>query len=58
MKNAKVHKDVRWSNIDKYSSSKSGSVVLVVFDLHHVVDYNVDAHSDWIDTAMKSLYNV
>jgi hypothetical protein len=57
MENGKVHKDVRWRNIGKYRS-KSGSVVLVVFDLHDVVDYNVDAHDDWIETTMKSLYNV
>ncbi len=56
MGNGKVHKDVRWRNIGKYRS-KSGSVVLVLFDLHDVVDYNVDAHSDWIKTAVKSLYN-
>jgi hypothetical protein len=56
MRNGKVHKDVRWRNIGKYRS-KSGSVVLVLFDLHDVVDYNVDAHSDWIETAVKSLYN-
>jgi hypothetical protein len=57
MGNGKVHKDVRWRNIGKYRS-KSGSVVLVLFDLHDVVDYNVDAHGDWIETAVKSLYNV
>jgi hypothetical protein len=57
MKNGKVHKDVRWSNIGKYRN-KSGIVELVVFDLHDVVDYNVDAHGDWIETAVKSLYNV
>ena len=57
MGNRKVHKDVRWRNIGKYRS-KSGSVVLVVFDLHDVVDYDVDAHGDWIENAVKSLYNV
>ncbi len=57
MQNGKVHKDVRWRNIGKYRS-KDGSVVLVVFDLHDVVDYNVDAHGDWIETAVTSLYNV
>jgi len=56
MENGKVHKDVRWCNIGKYR--KSDSVVLVVFDLHDVVDYNVDAHNDWIETTLKSLYNV
>jgi hypothetical protein len=40
------------------SANKSGSVVLVVFDLHDVVDYNVDAHDDWIETAVRSLYDV
>ena len=57
LKNGKVHKDVRWRNIGKYMS-KSGSVTLVVFDLHGVVNYNVDAHGDWIETAVKSLYDV
>lgn len=57
MENGKVHRDVRWCNIGKYRS-KSGNVVLVVYDLHDVVDYNVDAHGDWIEAAMKSLYDV
>ena len=56
MGRGKVHRDVRWCNIGKYRSS-SGSVVLVVFDLHDVVDYNVDAHGDWIGAAMKSLFD-
>lgn len=56
MKNGKVHKDVRWRNIGKYRS-KDGSIVLVVFDLHDVVNYNVDAHGDWIENALKSLYD-
>jgi hypothetical protein len=43
-------------NVGKYRS-KTGSVELVLFDLHDVVDYNVDAHSDWIETAVKSLHN-
>lgn len=57
MANRKVHKDVRWRNIGKYRS-KDGNVVLVVFDLHDVVDYNEDAHGDWIESAVKSLYDV
>jgi hypothetical protein len=57
MGRGKVHRDVRWRNIGKYRSA-SGSVVLVVFDLHDVVDYNVDAHGDWIGTAIKSLFDV
>jgi hypothetical protein len=57
MENGKVHEDVRWRNIGKYKS-KDGSVGLVVFDLHDVVDYNVDAHGDWIENAVKSLYDV
>jgi hypothetical protein len=27
-----------------------------VFDLHDVVDYDVDAHKDWIGNAMKTLF--
>ena len=57
MENGKVHRDVSWRNVGKYRR-RSGSVVLVVFDLHDVVDYNVDAHGDWIEAAVKSLYNV
>jgi len=57
MKNCKVHNDVRWRNIGKYRN-KSGIVELVVFDLHDVVDYNVNDHGDWIETAVKSLYSV
>ncbi len=56
MENGKVHRDVCWRNIGKYRS-RSGSVMLVVFDLYDVVDYNVDAHGDWIESAVKSLYN-
>jgi hypothetical protein len=55
MEKGKVHRDVRWRNIGKYRR-KDGEVDLVVFDLHDVVDYNVDAHSDWIENAMKALY--
>jgi hypothetical protein len=50
----KVHKDVRWRNIGKYI--KRGKVAIVVFDLHDVVDYDADAHNDWVDKAMMSLY--
>lgn len=57
MDNGKVHRDVRWRNIGKYRN-ESGRVVLVLFDLHDVVDYNVDAHGGWIEAAVKSLYNV
>lgn len=56
MAKGKVHKDVRWSNIGKYMS-QNGNVVLVVFDLYSVVDYNREAHGDWIQTAVNSLYN-
>jgi hypothetical protein len=56
MEKHKVHRDVRWRNIGKYMM-KSGEVALVVFDLHDVVDYNVDAHVDWINNAMKMLYD-
>lgn len=53
-KNGKVHRDVRWSNIGKYRS-RGGAVALVVFDLYDVVDYDVDAHHNWIEDAMHSL---
>jgi hypothetical protein len=55
MENGKVHRDVRWRNIGKYRN-KGGNVSLVVFDLHDVVDYDVDAHKDWIGNAMKTLF--
>jgi hypothetical protein len=51
MQNGKVHRDVRWRNIGKYRS-RSGAVALVVFDLFDVVDYDVDAHQNWIEEAM------
>ena len=53
--NRKVHQDVRWQNIGKYRN-RSGAVTLVVYDLNDVVDYNEDAHRDWIEVAMQSLY--
>ena len=51
----KVHNDVRWRNIGKYRS-KCGEVVLVIYDLHGVVDYDDSAHNDWIEKSMQSLY--
>jgi len=55
MEKRKVHRDVRWRNIGKYKR-KNGTVGLVVFDLHDVVDYHVDAHLDWIDNAIRELF--
>ena len=57
MEKGKVHRDVRWCNIGKYRSS-SGTVALVVYDLHDVVDYDVEVHHDWIDKVMQSLFVV
>ena len=54
MEKGKVHRDVRWRNIGKYH--KDGKVRLVVYDLHDVVDYNVDEDRDWIEKAVHSLY--
>jgi hypothetical protein len=51
----KVHKDVRWRNIGKYKS-KGGNVVIVVYDLHDVIDYDACAHNVWIENAMTELY--
>ncbi len=51
----KVHRDVRWRNIGKYRS-KGEKAVIVVFDLHDVVDYDEGAHNDWIEKAITSLY--
>jgi hypothetical protein len=56
MRNGKVHKDVRWRNIGKYRQ-ESGEVAVVIYDLHDVVDYHVDAYQDWIENAVHSLYN-
>ena len=53
--NRKVHNDVRWRNIGKYRG-KCGEVVLVIYDLHGVVDYDDSAHNDWIEKSMQSLY--
>jgi hypothetical protein len=53
----KVHQDVRWRNIGKYRN-RSGAVALVVYDLHDVVDYDVEVHHDWIEKAMQSLFVV
>jgi hypothetical protein len=50
----KTHRDVRWRNIGKYKSG--GAVVIVVYDLHDVVNYDADAHSAWIGDAMTALY--
>mmetsp|Transcript_20249 Transcript_20249/g.20954 ORF Transcript_20249/g.20954 Transcript_20249/m.20954 type:complete len:586 (+) Transcript_20249:63-1820(+) len=51
----KVHGDVRWRNIGKYRAI-SGEVVLIVYDLHSVVDYNVEIHQNWVNNAMNKLY--
>jgi hypothetical protein len=51
----KVHRDVRWRNIGKYRN-RSGAIALVVYDLHDVVDYDVEVHHDWIEKAMQSLF--
>ena len=55
MEKGKVHRDVRWRNIGKFRN-RSGAVALVVYDLHDVVDYDVDVHHDWIEKAMQSLF--
>ena len=52
---AKVHRDVHWRNIGKYSR-EDGKVVIVVFDLHDVVDYNANTHQIWIEQTMANLY--
>lgn len=51
----KVHKDVRWRNIGKYRD-KMGKVVIVVFDLHDVTDFDGNTDSNWVDNAMMQLY--
>ena len=53
-KNRKVHNDVRWCNIGKYRS-KCGKVIVVIYDLHDVVDYDAGAHNDWIEKSIQSL---
>jgi hypothetical protein len=55
MEKGKVHRDVRWSNIGKYRS-RTGAVALIVYDLHDVVDYDVEVHHGWIEKAMQSLF--
>lgn len=57
MAKGKVHKDVCWRNIGQYRHPITGQVVLVVFDLYDVVDYHVEAHGDWIGTAVTALYS-
>lgn len=55
MNKGKVHRDVRWRNIGKYRQ-QNGEETVVVYDLHSVVDYNVDAHINWIDNAVNALF--
>jgi len=57
MEKGKVHRDVRWSNIGKYRS-RTGAVALIVYDLHDVMDYDVEVHHGWIEKAMQSLFVV
>ena len=54
--NKKVHNDVRWCNIGKYMD-KNRNIALVVFDLYNVVDFRIEEHNNWIDTAINKLYN-
>ena len=54
-KEKKVHNDVRWSNIGKYSD-KDGRVVIVLLDFDNMSDYSAASHSNWIDDSMTSLY--
>lgn len=51
----KVHTDVRWRNIGKYKARR-GEVVIVLYDLLSVVDYDAVLHADWVNLAMLSLY--
>jgi hypothetical protein len=55
MSRGKVHRDVCWRNIGKYTNNHL-QVVIVVFDLHDVVDFNDVANKDWINESMRSLY--
>jgi hypothetical protein len=43
MEKDKMQRNLRWPNIGKYTKS-SGAVVLVVYDLHGVVDYDVEVY--------------
>ena len=47
---------MRWYNIGKYKR-KDSRVVIVVFDLHGVVDYDA-SHKNWIENSMTKLYRV
>ena len=49
----KVHTDVCWRNIGRYKNDVID--VIVVFDLHDVVEYDVSIHKDWINTAILRL---
>ena len=51
----KVHNDVRWPNIGKYSAD-DGKIVIVLFDFDNMSDYNAANHSNWINDSMTSLY--
>lgn len=52
---SKVHLDVYWRNIGKYIT-RENNIEIVIYDLHDVVDYDADAHNDWVENAMNSLY--
>jgi len=52
---SKVHLDVYWRNIGKYITT-DGIIEIVIYDLHDVVDYDANIHNNWINNAMKSLY--
>ena len=41
--NNKVHEDVHWRNIGKYTNT-DGKIDVVVFDLYDVVYYDKDLH--------------
>jgi hypothetical protein len=54
--NTWVHGDVRWRNIGKYRCHKTNEILAIVYDLQGAYRYEEDKHIDWIEHAMKSLF--
>ena len=46
---------MRWRNIGKYRN-RYGKVVVVIYDLYDVVDYDFGVHNGWIEKPMHALY--
>jgi hypothetical protein len=52
-----VLEDVRWRNLGIYRGS-DGLEVPVFYDLETVREYSEEKDMDWVEMAMKNLYNL